>query len=77
MRRGPQNKRFFRTPGASARLLVPQRYHTQAARIEAELPKTPTNKIQKVELRKEGVTAQTWDREAAGIRVKREKLSTH
>ena len=35
--------------------------------IVAELPKTPTHKIRKVELREHGLTAQTWDREAAGI----------
>jgi crotonobetaine/carnitine-CoA ligase len=41
-------------------------------RIVAELPRTPTEKVQKFELRREGVTADTWDREAAGIRVKRD-----
>ena len=45
-------------------------------RIEAELPKTPTNKIQKTGLRAEGVTAETFDREAAGLSVRRQKLST-
>jgi len=39
--------------------------------IEAELPKTPTGKIQKYTLRATGVTAATWDREAAGITLKR------
>jgi crotonobetaine/carnitine-CoA ligase len=43
-------------------------------RIVAALPKTPTNKIQKAELRKEGITADTWDRDTAGIVVKRERL---
>jgi len=43
-------------------------------RILPALPKTPTNKVQKAELRKEAVTADTWDREAAGIVLKREKL---
>lgn len=67
-------------PKALIEFLIPRMAHFMVpryVRVEAELPKTPTNKIQKVELRKEGVTAQTWDREAAGIRVKREKLSTH
>ena len=41
-----------------------------------ELPKTPTQKVQKNLLRAEGLTADTWDREAAGIRIRREKLST-
>jgi len=43
-------------------------------RIEAELPKTPTNKIQKTDLRAEGITPATWDREAAGLKLKRERL---
>ena len=45
-------------------------------RILPELPKTPTQKVQKNILRGEGVTADTWDREAAGIHIRREKLST-
>ena len=40
----------------------------------AELPKTATLKVEKHLLRAEGVTADTWDREAAGIRVRRERL---
>jgi crotonobetaine/carnitine-CoA ligase len=48
---------------------------TRQCRIEEDLPKTPSNKIQKVKLREEGVTAGTWDREAAGIRLKRQKLT--
>jgi crotonobetaine/carnitine-CoA ligase len=39
--------------------------------IRDELPRTPTNKIQKFQLRQEGVTERTWDREAAGIIVRR------
>src|SRR5258708_1839777 len=35
-----------------------------------ELPKTPNGKVQKQKLRALGVTPQTWDREAAGIRLK-------
>jgi crotonobetaine/carnitine-CoA ligase len=38
----------------------------------AELPKTPTQKIQKEALRATGVNASTWDRERAGIRVTRD-----
>jgi crotonobetaine/carnitine-CoA ligase len=37
----------------------------------SELPKTPTGKIQKYELRSHGITATTWDRVAAGIRLNR------
>lgn len=37
----------------------------------SELPKTPTEKIRKHLLRDRGVTAMTWDREAAGYQVRR------
>ena len=37
----------------------------------AELPKTPTAKVQKVTLRRSGITTATWDREAAGYRLRR------
>jgi crotonobetaine/carnitine-CoA ligase len=43
-------------------------------RILPELPKTPTQKILKHVLRSEGVTADTWDREKVGIRLRRERL---
>lgn len=43
-------------------------------RLVAELPKTPTSKVEKHALRSEGVTIGTWDREAAGIRLKGERL---
>ena len=36
-----------------------------------DLPKTPTGKIQKYTLREQGVTGQTWDREASGIKLAR------
>lgn len=39
-------------------------------RILGDLPKTPTNKIEKYLLRREGVTSDTFDREAAGIVIK-------
>jgi crotonobetaine/carnitine-CoA ligase len=35
------------------------------------LPKTPTEKVRKTELRATGITPATWDREAAGYRVRR------
>jgi crotonobetaine/carnitine-CoA ligase len=38
-------------------------------RIMDELPKTPTAKIEKHRLRAEGVTPDTWDREAHGVKV--------
>jgi crotonobetaine/carnitine-CoA ligase len=37
------------------------------------LPKTPTEKILKSDLRAAGITESTWDREAHGIRVARER----
>jgi crotonobetaine/carnitine-CoA ligase len=40
-------------------------------RFVPELPKTPTERVQKVKLRDEGITADTFDREAAGITIKR------
>ena len=43
-------------------------------RIVAELPKTPTQKVQKNLLKEAGVTPDTWDREAVGIKVRREKI---
>ena len=39
-----------------------------------ELPRTPTQKVEKHALRQAGVTADTWDREAAGIRIGRDRL---
>jgi crotonobetaine/carnitine-CoA ligase len=39
--------------------------------FRTELPKTPVGRVQKFKLREEGVTAATWDREAAGVEVKR------
>ncbi len=43
-------------------------------RAMAELPRTPTQKIEKHRLRDQGLTADTWDRDAAGVRVKRDQL---
>lgn len=43
-------------------------------RVISEMVKTPTGKVQKEILRKEGVTSDTWDRESAGIKVRSEKL---
>lgn len=46
-------------------------------RVLPELPKTPTAKIQKTTLREEGVTDDTWDREAEGtLVIKRERLDS-
>lgn len=40
-------------------------------RILTDLPKTATQRVQKFQLRSEGVTGDTWDREKAGYQVKR------
>jgi len=40
-------------------------------RIMGKMPKTSTEKIQKYQLREQGVTADTWDREKAGYTLKR------
>ncbi|HWK51740.1 MAG TPA: AMP-binding protein [Steroidobacter sp.] len=39
-------------------------------RILEQLPRTPTEKVQKTVLREQGVTPQTWDREQHGISAK-------
>jgi crotonobetaine/carnitine-CoA ligase len=38
------------------------------------IPKTETNKARKVVFRDDGITADTWDRERAGIHLRRERL---
>ena len=43
-------------------------------RIVSNLPMTPTAKIRKHELRRQGVTADTFDREAVGFVTKRERI---
>jgi crotonobetaine/carnitine-CoA ligase len=35
------------------------------------LPKTPTERVQKYLLKQAGITPNTWDREKAGVEVKR------
>ena len=44
-------------------------------RVVAELPKTPTNKVRKAELRAEPMGTDVWDREAAGILIRRDALA--
>ncbi len=58
--------------------LIPRMAHYMVpryVRVMDALPKTPTNKLQKFAIREEGVTDGTWDREAAGIRLKKTRLS--
>jgi crotonobetaine/carnitine-CoA ligase len=65
-------------PVALIKYLTPRMAHFMVpryVRVESELPKTPTNKIQKAALRAQGITPGTWDREAAGLTLKRERLA--
>ena len=66
-------------PADLIRFLIPRMAHFMVpryVRVLDELPKTPTQKVQKHILRGEGITRDTFDREAAGIVVKREKIGT-
>ncbi|WP_416898236.1 MAG: AMP-binding protein [Minwuia sp.] len=72
------------TPGeaidaeALFRFLEPRMAHfmlPRYIRIVDDLPKTPTQKVQKVNLKADGITADTWDREKAGIKVKGERIA--
>ena len=45
-------------------------------RVMQDLPKTPTQKVQKHLLRDEGVTSDTWDRDKAGVKISRDRLGT-
>jgi crotonobetaine/carnitine-CoA ligase len=65
-------------PAALIEFLRPRLAHfmiPRYVRIVDDLPKTPTQKVQKHRVRSEGVTPDTWDRVAAGVVVKRETLS--
>lgn len=64
-------------PEALLRHLLPRMPHYMVpryVRVVEDFPRTPTQRVQKHLLRKEGVTADTWDRDRSGIVVKREKL---
>lgn len=64
-------------PAALIEYLRPRMAHfmiPRYVRVLPELPKTPTQKVQKHLLRTDGVTADTWDRDKAGIRIAREKI---
>ncbi len=64
-------------PEALLRFLIPRMAHfmlPRYIRVVEALPKTPTAKVRKLELREQGVAEGTWDREAAGIRIRRERL---
>jgi crotonobetaine/carnitine-CoA ligase len=64
-------------PRALVEFLVPRLAYFMVpryVRVVTSIPKTETNKPRKVVFRDAGVTTDTWDREAAGIRLKKEKL---
>ncbi|MGE0155165.1 MAG: AMP-binding protein [Reyranellaceae bacterium] len=64
-------------PAALIEFLRPRMSHfmiPRYVRVLAELPKTPSNKVMKHQLRQEGITADTWDREKAGIKVKSDRF---
>ncbi|WP_292046047.1 MULTISPECIES: AMP-binding protein [unclassified Brevundimonas] len=66
-------------PQALIEFLIPRMTHFMVpryVRVEPALPKTPSNKVQKTGLRADGVTSATFDREAAGIVVRRQKLTS-
>ncbi|MFO0997067.1 MAG: AMP-binding protein [Alphaproteobacteria bacterium] len=64
-------------PAALLRFLIPRMPHFMVpryVRVMAALPRTETGKAQKSALRADGVTPDTWDREKAGIVVKRQTI---
>lgn len=64
-------------PAELVEFLVPRLAHfmiPRYVRIVDALPKTPTQKVQKHLLRSEGITADTWDRDKAGIAIRRQRL---
>ncbi len=66
-------------PAALLEFLRPRLAHfmlPRYVRLLQDLPKTPTHKVEKHRLRAEGITADAWDREAAGLKIRRERLET-
>ncbi len=64
-------------PAELISFLIPRMAHFMVpryVRVVETLPRTPTAKIEKTRLRKEGLTADTWDRESSGIAVRRERI---
>lgn len=62
------------TPEALTEFLIPRMPRFMVPRFidfVDSLPKTPSNRTRKVELRERGVTATTWDRVKAGIKIAR------
>ncbi len=66
------------TPKELAEFLVPRMPHYMVPRYfrpVQTLPRTPTNKVRKVAIRDEGVVDGCWDREAAGMILKRTRFT--
>jgi crotonobetaine/carnitine-CoA ligase len=64
-------------PRALTEFLIPRLAYFMVpryVRVVDQIPKTETNKPRKIVFRDQGVTADTWDREKAGIRLHRDKL---
>ena len=62
-------------PLAFLRFLEPRLAHfmlPRYIRVIDVLPKTPTQKVEKYVLRQQGLTSDTWDREAAGVKIQRQ-----
>jgi crotonobetaine/carnitine-CoA ligase len=53
---------------------TPRHWIPRFMEFTSELPKTPSFKVKKAELRAAGVTDDTWDRERAGVVLEREHL---
>jgi carnitine-CoA ligase len=65
-------------PIALTEYLVPRMPRHMVPRfieVVDELPRTPSFKVKKADLRADGITPGTWDREKAGMRLRGEKLS--
>jgi carnitine-CoA ligase len=54
---------------------MPRHWVPRFVEFASALPRTESFKVKKSDLRDAGVTAETWDRERAGMRFKREVLS--
>ena len=66
-------------PRALVEFLVPRLAYfmiPRYVRVVTEIPKTETNKPRKVVFRDQGLTPDTWDREAAGLHLQRDRLGT-
>jgi len=66
------------TPGALTEYLVqrmPRHWVPRFIEFASELPRTPSFKVKKAELRAAGITDTTWDRERAGVVLKRDRLA--